>query len=342
MKILIELSGEESELLKKHFHKSPIELVRLKSQAILMREKGFKIEDIASSLLRDNRSISRWIRDFSFKRMSSIFTGNKDNENASKLTRIQKQEVKEVLSNSPREYGLPYEFWDIPQLKKYIKVRFGVVYESDKSYYYILKFSSLSFKYADKFDIHRDELFIKQRIKEIKEEIEPYIKDPTWEVFASDEVGVQLSCLTRKAWLKKGESTVIKVDRSRKRQNYIGMLNQKTNKCDIYKISIGNQEEMIRTLRLLIKKYPKKKICIVWDNAAFHKGKLIREELKKNKSLQSIHLINFPPYAPDHNPVEHIWKFTKDKLFKMKNDSFDDTKVNFLNIISRNIFTYKI
>lgn len=54
--------------------------------------------------------------------MASLFTGHKDNENASKLTREQKAEIKHVLSDKPSVYGLPKEFWNTPELKNTSKL----------------------------------------------------------------------------------------------------------------------------------------------------------------------------------------------------------------------------
>ena len=56
----------------------------------------------------------------------------------------------------------------------------------------------------------------------------------------------------------------------------------------------------------------KERICLVWDNAAFHRGKLIRKALES--ALSNYFLVNFPPYAPDTNPQEHIWRWAKDKI----------------------------
>lgn len=41
---------------------------------------------------------------------ASIFTDHQDSENAAKLTKEQKQQIKEVLQAPPSENGLPKEF----------------------------------------------------------------------------------------------------------------------------------------------------------------------------------------------------------------------------------------
>lgn len=205
-----------------------------------------------------------------------------------------------------------------------------------------MKFSDLSFKLPDKFDYRRDENLVAQRMAGIKEEIREYLNSGDWEVFSSDEARIRFEAETRRAWLKKGEKTIMKVNREREYQNYLGLLNQKTFQCRLYELAWQNQEEVLKSLDKFLKLYPNKKICIVWDNARFHKGELIRETLKKGNLLERVHLINFPPYAPDKNPVEHVWKVAKQKICNMQFEAFDKTKEVFKNFVTGRKFNYQI
>lgn len=336
------LSDEEKEVLKEHFRTTPLLLIRVKSQAVLLRNRSIKVVDIADVLDKSTRTIERWIQDFKQKRMASIFTGHKDNENAAKLTREQKTEIKKVLSDKPSIYGLPKEFWDIPQLKTYVWTRFGIVYESDRSYHFLLEFSNLTFKYPDRFNVRRNEQQIANRMEEIYDAIIPLLEDPHWEIFCSDEVRMQLEAITRKAWLKKGEKTVLKVTRSKDYQNYLGFLNQRTFQCHIFEIAWGRQDEIIRATAEFLNQYHNKKICIIWDNATCHKGILMRQALSKGGLLEQVYLINLPPYAPDYNPIEHVWNTVKDKLANKQDADFEETKQKFMILTNNQIFPYQI
>lgn len=336
------LSPEEKVLLKEYLKTCPLALIRYKCQAILMREKGMKLKDIADIVSRDEQTIGRWIKDFATTRMASIFTGHEGNENASKLTKIQKQQIKETLRQPPSAHGLPKEFWDVPTLKEYVSAQCGVVYESVQSYHFLLQFCNLSFKYPDTFDHRRDEACIGKRMLEIHEEITPFLNTREWEVFVADEVRMQLEAITRRAWLKRGERTVLKVNRSREAQNYLGLLNQKSFVCEVYELSWQNQQEVLRALELFLQNHSKKRICIVWDNARFHKGHGIRKALGKGKLLERVHLINLPPYAPDRNPIEHVWKAAKDSVANVQYDAFQKTKEAFRSFIQGRIFKYQI
>ena len=98
----INITTEEKELLKKYFKTSPFLLLRLKSSAILMRDKGLLMKDIADIVSRDRKTVGEWLQSWEAKRMASIFTGHKGNENASKLTKIQKEQIKKALKKSTK------------------------------------------------------------------------------------------------------------------------------------------------------------------------------------------------------------------------------------------------
>ena len=169
------------------------------------------------------------------------------------------------------------------------------------------------------------------------------MNDPSWEVLAADETRIMLEAITKRAWLRRGEKTILKVERSNESQYYIGFLNLKTGKDHLYALKWGNQKEIVRAVEdLATKLYLNRHICIIWDNVSFHKGKILQEKLKKNQSLEKVHLINLPPYAPDTNPQETVWNSAKKYISNRQFKKFSATKRSFRHYISTNIFNYTI
>lgn len=336
----INITEQEKALLTAYIRTSPLALVRYKAQAVLLASAGTVPDAIGLAVDRRPRTVVVWLQDWTARRMASIFSGHSDNHNASKLTTDQREQIKEVLSQTPSTYGLPGEFWDVPSLKEYLEVTFGVVYECDQSYHYLLKFGNLSFKYPDTFDRKRDEAFIAERMKAIRSELTPLLSDNNWEVFACDEVKMQQDAIIRRAWLKKGERTIVKVNRNKESQSYIGFLNQKNYQCHLYEMSWQNSDEVLKATEQFLKVYPDKKICIVWDNAPFHKSLKIREQLKTGGLLERVHLIAMPPYAPDNNPIEHVWNTAKQAAANIQHDSFEATKQAFSDFVTERLFRY--
>lgn len=334
------ITEEERLTLLAYNRESPLTLVRLKSQAIMASDQGLPSKSIALNVGKSVRAVERWLSDWNKRRLASIFSGYAENRNAGKLTLDQQREIKEVLAQPPSEYGITKDFWDVPSLKEYISATFSVVYESDVSYYFLLRFAGLSFKYPDTFDRKRNEGLIATRMTAIQAEITPLLHRDDWEVFACDEVKMQQDAIIRKCWLKKGERTVIRVDRSTQSQSYIGFLNQRTYRCHLYDMSWQNSDEVLKAFGQFLAEYPDKRICVVWDNAPFHKSKQIREQLKKHGILERVHLIAMPPYAPDENPIEHVWNTAKQAVANIQRETFEETKAAFRDFVTERSFRY--
>ena len=334
------LTKEEKVLLRQYHKESPVLLVQLKAHAVLMWDNGIADAVVADVVGRSERQVMLWRRAWNRLRMASMFSGHENNGNAAKLTREQQTQIKEVLARPPSAHGIPKEMWDVPTLKEYVSTTFDVVYESDVSYYFLLRFSGLSFKYPDTFDLKRDEDLILMRMQSIRSEIKPLKHREDWEIFAVDEVKMQQDAIIRKCWLKKGERTVVKVDRDKQSQSYIGFLNQKSYQCHLYEMDWQNSDEVLRAMEHFVQEYPNKHIAIVWDNAPFHKSRQIREALKKGGVMQNIHLIAMPPYAPDENPIEHVWCTAKQAVSNIQRSTFQETKKAFYDFVTKRSFRY--
>ena len=305
-----------------------------------MWDNGMSDFGVADVVGRSERRVMLWRRDWNKRRMAGIFSGHTDNRNAGKLTSHQLQQIKEVLASPPSDHGIPKEMWDVPTVKQYVSSQFGVVYESPESYYFMLRFAGLSFKYPDTFDLKRNEELILERMEAIRAEIKPLLHRDDWEVFSCDEVKMQQDAIIRRCWLKKGERTVIKVNRDKQSQSYIGFLNQKTSQCHLYEMPWQNSDEVLVAMTKFLCEYPEKHIAIIWDNAPFHKSKAIREQLKKGGIMERVHLIAMPPYAPDENPIEHVWNTTKQAVANIQQNTFDETKQAFSDFVASRPFRY--
>lgn len=113
----------------------------------------------------------------------------------------------------------------------------------------------------------------------------------------------------------------------RQRYNVLGAINFVNKKVHtITNVTYITATEVCQMLKAVATEYSGKKIHIVLDNARYQKCELVTSLAKE----LGIDLVYIPPYSPNLNPIERLWKFTKGKLrvkyhsdFKSFKDAID-------------------
>ena len=315
-------------------------LVRLKAEAILYASRGVGTGVIAEMVGRSRRTVSNWLRRWLCSRLHSVVTGHAGNENAAKLTRAHKEQLKQILSRPPAQSGIRADFWDVPALRDVVRIKFGVEYASDSSYQLLLRFVGMSFKLPDPFDKRRDEAAITARMAQIRQEVAELLTQG-WEVRTVDEVRVEHEAETRRMWLPRGGRTRLHVDRTRSARSFFGALSLTTKKMKIYPIE-GNQnaEQITLAMARLMRETENEKIAVVLDNAGFHHAKAVTDLYEPGQALERVKPIHLPPYAPDHNPTEHVWNAAKAHISNIQQDTPEQTYSAFTNYITSRTFDY--
>jgi transposase len=337
----LHVTKKEEQLLESHYKKCQTALIRTRAHALLLHHDGYGIPEIAKILRSEEKTVRSWIHTFETTRISGIFPRYEGNTNASKLTKKQKEEIQKTLESPPRSDGLSSAFWSVSSLKEYITAHYGVVYESDRSYHHLFAIMEYSFKLPEGKNYRRDEKLIRQRMLEIQGEMKEKRKEG-YVMFAADECSLCWETIYRRAWIKKGEKTIIKAQSDKKRQHYFGALNLNTQQHELVRLDWQDTQNIIEALRELTRRYPNQKICIIWDNAKWHRSKALRVYLGKGKEFEHIHFLWLPPYAPDENPQEHVWRIGKDAVANREKNTFDELKSLFENAISNKHFNYQI
>jgi len=114
--------------------------------------------------------------------------------------------------------------------------------------------------------------------------------------------GAFLDCL----WSAK--RVFVKTPSGRRRLNVLGAINAITKQFHyIANETYINAESVCDLLKLVAKRHPGQIITLVLDNARYQKCKLVTE-MALSLGVQLLYL---PPYSPNLNIIERLWKFTK-------------------------------
>jgi transposase len=112
----------------------------------------------------------------------------------------------------------------------------------------------------------------------------------------------------QKTWFAKGKQRRIKTTGKHRGVKLLATLDYAEGKIVWKEDEQYNAEAFLSFLEQVLAAYPIGKIVMILDNARIHHAKLLENFLKKNQRLE---LIFLPPYSPELNLVEGLWKWLK-------------------------------
>ncbi len=112
-------------------------------------------------------------------------------------------------------------------------------------------------------------------------------------------------------WIKKGVRKEIPSNTARSRVNLSGMIDVLSYKLLVQEDKMLNAEATISFLQKMEAEYPEKtKIHLFCDNARYYRNKSVKIYLETSR----IKMHFLPPYSPNLNPIERLWKWMKERV----------------------------
>lgn len=341
MRLSARLTPEQIEelklLLKTSDNNSQIKMV----QAILLVD-GKQSAEVIKLLTGLGRSRAFWLRKQYFEKGKKVLEVKPRGINKL-LTKKQLTEIiKTVKNNKPKDLGFyeGYEFWNTGVLANYIERKYHVRYKSKTSYYLIFKRVKFTYHKPGRVYQKHDPLRVKLWRKEITPKIRQAWKDSNTVVLCEDEMRLSTQTTFQKIWLPAGEYPEVKVSNKKESRSIYGFLNIKTGQQHAFKTLWQNMyitRDQLVKIRAI---YPTEKIVLLWDGPGSHRGK---EVTKYREDDGKIEVIYFPPYSPEENPQEHVWKEGRKEVSHNKFiENIDTATDEFVSFLNNRKFPYKL
>jgi transposase len=308
---------------------------------LIFLDAGYTLKVIQEILGIDDNTIREYVSKFldSDRDIESLLNRNysASSSNGSKLTMDQLElletEIKENLYTTAKE------------IQEFVKTRFDVSY-SENGIISILHKLDFSYKQTKQIpcelDPKKQEEFIKQ-FKELNQKVLTGLnnqgKKENSAIYFTDGVHPTHNTRSTYAWIKKGQEKELETVSGRDRVNINGASNA-NNPSEVITIqgeTINADNTKLLYQKIIDQNPDKDKIYIISDNARYYRNKELNEWIKGTK-IQQIFL---PPYSPNLNIIERLWKFMRKKVINTK---FYRTKKEFEDAITQffeNIQDYK-
>jgi len=137
------------------------------------------------------------------------------------------------------------------------------------------------------------------------------MKNPGIQLWAEDEVHFQRHSTIMRMWSPKGRQPRVISASTRQKVGFFGAINVKTGELVTTKAPTFNVDTFGDFLSYLVQR-TEGKLFLILDNARWHRARDLKKFFFKNrKRLVRVFL---PPYSPELNPIERVWRITRRQL----------------------------
>lgn len=290
------LTLKERETLIQRHRKERDGRIRDRIKAVLAYDDGYSYSEIARILLLDDETIRRHIDDYFKENKLSTASGG----SVSKLTDGELCELTEHLQEITYLYvkDICHYVWQVYGKKYSISGMTKLLH-------------TLNFCYKKphgvpaKADKDQQKNFIRHynRLKKKAGNKEP--------IYFADSVHPQHQTQLAFGWILKGVRKEIATTSQQKRLNFIGGICLTGHRFSYRQVEKVDADNICDFLWQLRQTNPGKyKVHVIWDNAGYHRSK----DVQKHAKVLGIKLHYLPPYSPNLNPVERLWKLMHEEV----------------------------
>lgn len=266
---------------------------------ILLLDKGWGYEKISTAFFLDQTTIRRYLAIYRKEGLDALLTLHYSGKPC-ELTQEQLEKISVyVTENCPSNAS---------EVVDYVKKTFGLKY-SLSGITALLKKLGFVYKKSTLIPGKANPLAQKQFLNEL-EELELELEEND-KIFYVDGVHPQHNSKPSYGWFKKGEPALLQANSGRQRININGALNANSLEVFIREDDSINAQSTVNLFKQIEKaSTDAKRIIVICDNARYYRSQLVTEYLVTSK----IEVKFLPPYSPNLNLIERLWRFLNKKV----------------------------
>ena len=278
-------------------------------KAILLYDKDWSPQQIAEALLISDQAVRNHVEDYKTSKKLHLESGGSE-EKLSKRQSV-------LLEAHLRKHTYLY----VKDIAAYVQATFSVVYTVHGLRHWLQR-HKFSYKKPAVVPGKANKEAQQKWLAEYEKLRQGLPEDET--ICFMDGVHPTHNVQPAYGWIKKGIRKEIPANTGRSRLNLSGIIDVVTHNVVIQEDQTLNAESTIRFFKKIEDAYPnKRKIHVFCDNAPYYRNKAVKHHLETSRV--SLHFL--PPYSPNLNPIERLWKWMKERvIYNTYYEHFEDFK----------------
>ncbi len=310
---MIFLSDQERAQLRAQHKRERDGRIRDRIKAVLLSDKGWSIAAIAEALLLSEDAIREHIADYKESQKLKPESGGS----------VEKMSMEQADLLEQHLHAHTYLY--VKDIAAYVRATFGIEYTPHGLRNWLRR-HGFSYKkpaiVPGKANREQQEKWLVEYEKLRK----ALPEDET--VCFMDGVHPTHNVQPAYGWIKTGVRKEIPANTGRMRLNLSGIIDVISHNVLVQEDETLNAESTIQFFINVEKAYPKKmKIHVFCDNAPYYRNARVKKYLETSKI--ALHFL--PPYSPNLNPIERLWKWMKERvIYNAYYPDFDDFRLSVL------------
>lgn len=302
-------------------------LEALRIRAVRSVQAGEHPEAVARSLRINRRTIYGWLAQYRQGGWGALNAKPLFGRPPKLDARAMQWVFNTVTGKNPLQLNFPFALWTREMVAKVIKDKFGVALSANSVGRLLAQLGITCQKPLHRAQ-ERDEALVQQWLKKEYPRIKALAGREKAEIFFGDAAHMRSDHHAGRTWGKKGQTPVVETTGARHGMSLISAISARGHMRFMIKEKGGvNAAVFIEFLKRLITG-AKRAIFLIVDRGPAHIAKMTKAFVESlNGRLRLFYL---PPYSPDRNPDELVWKHLKaDTVGRMAVTGRDDfrTKV---------------
>jgi len=304
----------------------------IRIRIVLMNFGGQKVSLIAETVGCSGKTVRRVVNRFVEQGIGGLYDRREDNGEL-KLDEVYLGRLRELVDLIPQDFGYFRPTWTRELLVDVMAREIGIRIHPTTMSRALRKINARRGRPRPIVGCPWSNSAKTRRINQLKR-IQAKLK-PGEVLVYEDEVDIHLNPKIGLDWMNSGAQKEILTPGQNKKRYLAGALNAETGELIVVEGDRKNSDLFLRLLEKLKQKYSgAKRIYVILDNYRIHSSQIVNSALAHH--LSNIKLEFLPPYCPNDNRIERVWKDLHDEVTRNhRHRSLENLMIDVYRFINR-------